>query len=365
MAEMLDLPTAEDPYSRAWGAVPRAASFSRVTARGHRIKIVGEQITFSQMPTRLLSFFGSYDFLSKSLPGVAFVIGVFPLLKNNSISVPNISENFLVFITTLAILGIMGTLLGEVIHSIANHIEDVTEWAGKLLREVKDKVTYATGLRLPQPKQDSPNQRRTDQLESPPPHLRVYRLFVGTINGAYSRVYQWSQRRYRETAYIAWGHRSQFSSKVKSPASTSLIQQYLIEFVVNDLEHSPPLKPNEIYMIVTSFLMNTGAERAFRFQSRYAFCRSMGFVTFFTGLSYLTIIQYPSSWPIPPAFDYQPYLLAFFSNSSNPNSVIGAIAILLIIISFIFARAAGAYKKYYVDYLMSELYVMRELMDNE
>lgn len=138
----------------------------------------------------------------------------------------------------------------------------------------------------------------------------------------------------------------------------------MIDFVRNDLDDSPPHDYNDIYMVVTSLLTNTGCERAFRFQSRYAFCRSMAFVTLSIGVTYITVVEYPSFLPVPNALNYEPYLLSYFPEGSDRGSVIGFISILCIIISVIFARAAGSYKRYFVEYLVSELYVARNLLED-
>ncbi|RYJ12713.1 hypothetical protein ELS19_01130 [Halogeometricum borinquense] len=315
------------------------------------------------MPTRLLSFFGSYDFLAKTLPGIAFVAGIFPLLKHNAVPVPDVSDSILVFITTLAMIGLAGTLLGEVVHSIAHLLEEIAEWGGKLLREIKDRTAYALGIRIPRPSEDSPNKRRPDEDGESNLYTRLRRKGWNLLKEAYSRSFNWGKRRVSEVAYIVWGHRNQFHSKVKSPGPTSFSQQYMIDFVLDELNDPAPHNYDDIYMVVTSFLTNKGCERAFRFQSRYAFCRSMSFVSFFVGVVYILVVEYPPYLPIPTAFDYQPYLLAYFSNSSGVSSIIWMISYILIAISLIFARAAGAYKRYFVEYLISELYVARELMD--
>ncbi|WP_152417868.1 hypothetical protein [Haloferax mucosum] len=333
----------------------------RRTSKWEKSDIRGELKYYIGMPTRLLSFFGSYDFLAKTLPGIAFVMGFFPLLKHDSVPIPNLSENILIFISTLAIIGLFGTLLGEVIHSIANFLEDVSEVLRRLAQDIKTWVAHGTGFRLPLPSEESLNQRRQEQDDDTKRTLRdEFRDFAMKF---YSRQFNWWMNRLNEVSYVARGHRTQFTRKLSSPAS-SFAHEHIIDFVRKDLDDSPPHNYDDIYMVVTSLLTNTGCERAFRFQSRYAFCRSMAFVTLSIGVTYITVIECPTFLPIPSALNYEPYLLSYFSEGSNHGSIIGFISILSIIISIIFARAAGAYKRYFVEYLVAELYVAREFLED-
>lgn len=323
------------------------------------------------MPVRLLSLFGSYDFFAKSLPGMLLVVGTFPLLKSGSIPTPDLSRKIIIFIVVLIIVWLLGTLLGEAVHTVAIYFEKVAAWSGKRLRSLKDDLSKITGLKLPRPNeltvaQDqqriSSEGQRSQRIN--PFSLRIYFLLRSIFIRVYTSVLNLANNLFHELKDIVWGHRSMFKTKLEAPTTSSpFTQQYLVDFVRKELEDKPPHDIDAIYTVIVTKVSNSPSERAFRFQSRYGFCRSMGVVLFLIGITYLLVIEYPSSWWVPSAFRYQPYLLEYFK--ANTNNVVGMISILLIATSAIFFLASGNYKRRYIEYLMSELFVSNNLLEDK
>jgi hypothetical protein len=322
---------------------------------------VGQDSIPTAMPSRLLSVFGSYDFFAKALPGMTFIVGIFPLLKVSSLPIPSLDNRFFIFIMVSVVVVLLGTLLGEVVHSIANHLEDVIAWAGKRGRD--SITTLLTTVHLPpQPREPVTTKARDEFIEDQENGWSSNEGISAIAQGAYNRLYWWLSNRVRELEYMVWSHRSIFKERLTSPPADSFNKENLTDFVVNELEDEYPYDYDAIYTVITSLLSNSGCERAFKFEARYAFCRSMWFVLSFISIAYFIIITYPSQWWAPSALNYQPYLLKFFA--TNPKSVIGMISITLFITSVIFARAAGTYKRIYIEYLLSEFYVVRNIIDD-
>ena len=317
------------------------------------------------MPVRLLSLFGSYDFFAKSLPGMLLVVGLFPLLKANSVPIPDLSQKIVVFVVILVVIWLIGTLLGEAVHSIAIHFEKIAAWGGKTARNIKDYFSNITGFKLPHPTDFSSTQKHSisehqDPIEHDSFFLQKYQSLLSLLIGWYSGFYNWGTNRWNDIIYIAWGHRDIFETRLTTPASSSsFTQQHLIDFVREEIDDSPPFNSDEIYTVIVSRLSLSQCERAFRFQSRYGFCRSMGVVLLLIGTAYLLTITYPSAWWIPSSFQYKPYLLDYFDQ--NINSVVWTISSLFIATSFLFFLASGDYKRRYIEYLLSEFYTVNNL----
>lgn len=320
------------------------------------------------MPVRLLSLFGSYDFFAKSLPGMSLVVGLFPLLKANSVPIPDLSQRIVVFVVILVVIWLVGTLLGEAVHSIAIHVEKIAAWGGKTARSMKDYISNITGFSLPHPTGYSTASEysingQNDSIEQDSFLLRKYQSFKHLVIGWYSGLYNWSINRRNGIIYIVWGHRDMFETRLKAPtSSSSFTHQYLVDFVRNELDDEPPFNSDEVYTVIVSQLSLSQCERAFRFQSRYGFCRSMGVVLLLIGSSYLLTSKYPSSWWVPSSLQYKPYLFDYFPQ--NTHSVISTISILLIAISLLFFLASGDYKRRYIEYLLSEFYTINKFSDD-
>lgn len=83
------------------------------------------------MPNRILNVFGSYDFYGKALPGIVFSVGVLTLFPNSD-SLP-LSPDLASYAFFLLLITLVGTLIGEAVHSLGIYIESLIAWVGRRL----------------------------------------------------------------------------------------------------------------------------------------------------------------------------------------------------------------------------------------
>lgn len=313
------------------------------------------------MANSIFSVFDAYDFFGKSLPGMTLVIGVIPLLPINSIPVPSFFQNLLAFISVLISVLLLGTLLGEAVHTVAILFEKFVAWVAGRVKNTLSLLLEISGSDRELSDFLTPSQPSVSQLndegDSPQPSIRKR-----VLTGWRYNIQSWLVNRYKEFAYSLWSHRDIFENRISSriefpnpstdfpDSDVPFTEEHLIEESVEEYDIHGKQDLSKVYSVVTSTLSSNGSQRAFKLQSRYAFCRSMWVVTFFLGIFYL-LSRWAPKWIAPHALAYNPYIAAL------NHSQIGLISVSLIGISLIFAYESGAYKRDYLEYLISEFYV--------
>ena len=309
------------------------------------------------MPSQFLSSFGMYDFYGKSLPGMALAVGLTVLLPFNSLPEVTLADNFLIFIALLTVLGLIGILLGEIVHTISNFFEIMWAWIGRQVRSLGIKFGLGppkSGYQ-PEVRNDGNDSIEGDSnVELPTKTLR-YRAF--------HKIHQWVYSQYQKLFYIIASHRRVFlkelTGDVEIPYQTvdlpltnaSFARQHLVKKSIEEFDMKSKEDAREVYSIVVSRLTFAGCERPFRYQARYSFCRSMWMV-----LSFLSgIYIFGQSWSI--FSDILQFEESYLREYLHTTDVI-LLGIGLLFISLIFAIASGAYKRHYVRYLISEIYML-------
>lgn len=319
------------------------------------------------MPDRVFSIFGTYDFLGKSLPGTTFVLVMIPLLPDGSLLLPSLDENFLVFVVLFLSLILVGTLLGELIHAIAQYFEVFILWfarrvrnTGQLLCGHADETPPSkqfSGSPYGQLKESDSVSDKGEEIDADSSFSQKVSYSVQNWKGGISN---WIDNLHTSIVYVLWSHRKIFehrlTSRIEFPIEDEdhaswgpFTQQFLIEYAVDELGIKESSEANNVYSVVTSSLSEQGG-RAERFQAQYSFCRSMGAIAFLAFFSYMFSIYSPR-FLVPKALGYRPYL------HRMETYEIHFISYLMIPLGLIFLFAAGSYKKNYIEYLMSEFYI--------
>lgn len=329
------------------------------------------------MPDRLISVFGTYDFLGKSLPGMTLVIGVSALFPTEAIPLPeDVSISFLLLLSALLIVGLIGTLLGEFVHSLADIFENIVGWFARRIWRVwlalrnqlpinSDKEpSPPLGIKMNQDKRDVDENVNSDRRiqEDNSIFQRVWSEFTVLIRSLMNQFQQWRSNQISKAAHIFWSHRKVFSRKLDvigkddfrmdaSLDDADFAEEYFIkEIVINRYNAYNTSDIDRVYQVVVSELTEADYNRAFRFQARYSFCRSMWLVLFSLAVAYLlTTVSPPGFIPN--------QLMTGDSFVAGLDSVTRtALGVALLIISVIFMFASGSYKKHYIEYLISEMY---------
>lgn len=328
------------------------------------------------MPTEIFSVFGSYDFFGKSLPGMSLVLGVTPLLPKGVIPIPDLAGNFLVFIIVLISIALIGTLLGEAVHAIAINFEHTVAWLGRRVYHTVQLLLDSTDIDL-EPSR-SPINRYTgreeespDDSDNPDDPDGDDTLEKGLIESWKHKIRAWFHNRFDDIVMVLLSHRKIFKGYLigpldfpdpttdrPMPGAESFIQEHLIKKAGNEFDIKTKNDADAVYSVITSTLSKKGHRRAFRLQARYAFCRGMWMTLFASAALYGLFLKFPRPL-VPKALMYKSYLTIL-----KPNQI-GMVAIILFIISLIFASASGGYKRRYINYLMAELYALDEVLVEE
>lgn len=309
------------------------------------------------MADHIISTFGNYDFLGKSLPGTTLVIGTIAFLPENSIPLPQLTESFLVLVSLLFITFLIGTLLGEVVHSVATTTENMIEWIGSNLRKILVFIAEMRGWEL-KPSDPMVAVQRESSSEDDENQSWFGRRRL--------EVSRWIYSKYMDGVYLLWSHRKIFSSKTTdklentaqmdiNPSSLgdTFTEKHMIDKAVNNYKIKEKGDYDSVYSVTVSILSRSDYNRAFRFQARYAFCRGMSIVTLFILLGFVLVISPLPRNIVPDALQYQSYL-----SGSLTNKEIGIMPVVLFITSIEFAAAASSYKRYYVEYILSEIFAL-------
>lgn len=317
----------------------------------------------------LFSTFGNYDFFGKSFPGMVLVTALLPLLPSHSISSLQLGENPFSLAILLVIVALLGMLIGEFVHGLANLLERTVAWGGRRIRETVHIAAGAIHCDFRIPSQPVKIQRMIDgsfssdklneksdgdvsPLEMPWFRRQVY------------KVRQWVLRRYRNILYAFLPHRKIFTAKLTSgveepygsaeysPSEVSFTDEYLFQKATDEFNIRYPVDAAQVYSVIVSTLGEARFERSFRFQSRQAFCRSMWMVLTAISITYPLLLFGPLPGGIGTGFRNTSYL------SGLSVSEVGFLSTTALLVAMVFAAASGAYKRYYVEYLISELYVL-------
>lgn len=318
------------------------------------------------MPSRVFSTFGTYDFFGKSIPGMALIAGLFLLVPEQLRPEIDLAESVVVILGVTLLIILLGVLFGEIVHSIAKYIEKVLYLVGRWVRNCGvnrgiGPPEKPTGVQMRETDDDGDGETDAGTDEDTLPEKIKY------------TVWRWLYAQYEKLFYIFSPHRRIFLNMITEELDHDLVtildesdasfeRKPLIDMANEDFDVGSPDDPNAIYPVVVSYALHAGCERPFRYQARYAFCRSMSVVLVFLAVLFGLVA-------VPETVDNIPWTGIELDLAAIESAYILEItsrtliltSILLVVIGVIFGGASGAYKKHYVKYLIAEFYVIREM----
>lgn len=330
------------------------------------------------MPNQIISTFGSYDFFGKSIPGMGLIAGLGALIPAEILPDLELAESFVIVLSILIVIALLGVLFGEIVHSVSGFVEKALYWLGKKTRyqAVKrgigpPKKPLASEIvlrRNPSGSNNNGEADRDDQNDSKPGPKDAARRERYIFN-----IQSWAYDQYLKIYYILTPHRDIFINsftefrghdfvKVLNQEDAPFTKEPLLEKANREFSIQSTDDANAVYPAVVSYLIHAGSKRPFQYQARYAFCRSMSVVLMFLAICYTVVWIASSSLKIP-----------LINRGLNPSSLDGAyileissgvliLTILtLVFSSFIFGFASGAYKKHYIRYLLADFYVLNKM----
>lgn len=195
-----------------------------------------------------------------------------------------------------------------------------------------------------------------------------------------SGIRVWYRRRYWGINDTFKSHRRLFLEEIswylspyverRNSGNYQLSKERFIEAACDryDIRRSEFAEKDQLYTLVISDLASSKLNRAERMQARYSFCRGMWVVLLITVFFYILVlagrtqplseyglyfIQYIN------VFHEQPLIVSLLSGQSFNSVLRGAILVLVIGI-IVFMAGSSQYKKHYIEYIYSELYILHE-----
>lgn len=295
------------------------------------------------MSVRIGSILGSYDLFAKTIPGVAFFIGVVSLFP----SFPEIPDQEIGFgfITVVIIVTVVsGFVIGQGLHSVAVAVEslgyrfaefmyNITKFVRREYWSEREGISY-TVLEY--------NDKESDN--------HVLRGILAFILRIPARVYCWVIARIHE---ILLPHRVWFKFRLRREFEEKEDPDGLYEwFKWECRDHLQSMDMNlveqheKVYRFVMSYLEFIKGGRARQFQATSSFCRSM----WITLLAFSFV--YFGALVIDPVqiLGYEPAIQSVLIKYGYK------IPIILCIGSIIFMYSAGQYKKHFTEYIVVDFY---------
>lgn len=322
------------------------------------------------MPTRVLSVFSSYELLGKSLPGMAFLLGLISISPNRFSSLParfsqNIAQSVILALAIIVAIVILGIFIGEAVHTMAVNIENTLGWVGRRYRGYTD---FMSDRRIWQDRSEDKN--RGDNggpfsiLPNTPDSIEdkySERTPWGILKYNWKRnVIAWSHKRIRGFRNLLMHHRVVFVSYIFRDSDYSryaptiddetlreelgyrereFVRFFGNEFQIDELKNAYP------YAI--GLIDEPGTSRALRFQAIYAFCRGMWVILLLMFVAYMFIIVKEIN-----IINYNPIVAKIL----QPEEF-DVLTILVFLSMLSFMNSSGRYKRYFVQYLVIEIFI--------
>lgn len=299
------------------------------------------------MPGRIFSVFDSYDAYGKSLPGMTLLIGGAFLLPDGSLDNIVIGQSFLNFIAVVISVVLIGSLIGEGVHTLAVMIESIFDFILRSLAWFRRYIVNIFNIKwMIVPPERDPHEMMGMR--------RSRRLFINLTDP----IRMWVAMRRSALRFSLLGHRSIFGHSLEGTFERDPHIQRMKFAVIHAKNlaragYGIDLEENALgfYPVAVSRLSETVYERSSKFQARYAFCRGMWVILFLVSIMYSGIAAFPiESRPDP--LQYKSIL-----DASVQPSQIWIIVLLLIFASLIFLNGVARYKIYNIEYLFIELFL--------
>lgn len=336
------------------------------------------------MRGRTLGVLPSYDIISKSIPGVVFLLLLVSLVPSKydfeAISFgDSLADYALIFIALL----LLALFIGEGIHIVAVFIEKTILFVARVIQRTSYWVWFliqrAAGIEVDLKRQLGRFRRWEEDRStnvSGVVHGWIARRYWGLddtfknhrVLFAHSLMWHFGETKERDQSIgYRWGESGKgepydcFDESIKRSIGVDIIK-----LEADESKFEAELK--ELYTLVKTTVAANEIGQSSRYQAIYSFCRSMYVVSLFAALSY-GLITFPTvpeqlglggtlqflgiSPPVRPnATWYEPLAFQYLSENTNTTVVLPAVS------TFVFMIGTGRYKRHFVDYLVAEYCVL-------
>ncbi|WP_396611597.1 hypothetical protein ACH9L7_15565 [Haloferax sp. S1W] len=318
------------------------------------------------MSNQLLQLLGSYDLFGKSVPGAALLFGILVLLPGGGSGQGfELSGSLVNIAALLVILLLIGLMVGQGLHTLADNIEKGFNWVLIAVVKIKQVIVVKFGIDFHFDHMKSPLYNKEGETsESDFNRNFLWSLQDGTVTWVQNRFWgtfdSLVSHRYLFHKWIVWnyetgitlpfddrdieGKRDLFLDKFNEEFEETFgVDPKDLVFVDNRPSNNRELE--RAYVLVTSYLAQKGIQGHRQFQSIYSFCRSLWVVFFIlTGLYSLAIYQPFGQLGL---LNQDPILFTMV-----PDTLLNLIPLVTAFATIVFFDASGTYKNHFIEYLI-------------
>lgn len=315
------------------------------------------------MDSAIIKYIGSYDFLGKSIPGAVLSVGIYLLLPPQSELLIDSPFVAIEIVSGLVILLIVGLMIGQDVHTLADNFEKSFLWIGIRLEHSYEFLKVIISNLGYNPFYTTIIYYRKRIL---------IRREKGILYDWIKSTDKWIRKRYWGGYDALIGHRYLFGKSIewnyaKYDDSRERNRRWLerekgvlydrfifayLKIYGEDLRFEEPDKIATKYPLITTRLSNHDQLQHRNFQAIYSFCRSMWVVFLLlainSALLVLNLFFFEGT--------YEPIGLLFI-----PNWISYWIPVVLTAISLLFLDASGTYKRHFIEYMIAEFIVSEEI----
>jgi hypothetical protein len=268
-----------------------------------------------------------------------------PAFANSQVS---ISESLISIVLISVTVIVIGTFMGESIHTLAIVIEKTFDWIGRRYTNFRNLFYNYSSSSKSRIKNMG---RELSEYEKNEMNL-IQQLLHNWIHGSWN----WLESRYDLAKYVLIGHRRVLELYLFDNVNTNESVEEMVSEMNVYKEHFvrkatfiyniDVTDVSSYYPVLTTQLEEYELSRAMKFQSLYAFCRGMWVAAFLIGTAYVAVLFLPHNWT-PSVMNYESIIQIL------PTQAILLLTILLAILMVLFMNSAGRYKLLYIQYLLS------------
>lgn len=315
------------------------------------------------MDSAIIKYIGSYDFLGKSIPGAVLSIGIYLLLPPQSELLVDSPFAAIEIVSGLVILLIVGLMIGQGVHTLADNFEKSFLWIGirlshsyEYLKVFISNLGYNPFLKYNSiiSKEDFSSKRESilyDWIKSTDKWIRKrywggYDALIGH-RYLFGKSIEWNYAKYDD--YRERNRR--WSEREKGVLYDRFIFAYL-NIYKEDIRFEEPDEIATKYPLITTRLSNYDQLQHRNFQAIYSFCRSMWVVFLLLATSSTLVILNLFLF----GGTYEPIGLLLV-----PDWISYWIPVILTAVSLLFLDASGTYKRHFIEYMIAEFIVSEEI----
>lgn len=305
------------------------------------------------MQNPILQLFGSYDLFGKAVPGAVLLFGIWTLFPEIPDTSFDPSKSLVNVAALLVILLLLGLMIGQGLHTLADNTEQLFRWIVSILAQIQKIIRIKfekRGFELDHLKvSSSPEQEDLDPLEKTKREWRngCVEWFRARFWGSYDTF---AGHRHLFAKSIQWNFgpsgRDPFDGRWEQNSKDALFEPFATSYEDVFGDNIRQMNPEEVEQVYPHVINRIAGQRGGghrQMQAIYSFCRSMWVVFLILTIAYSIVV-------FRLFMDINQNSRIFRLMPGGSETFVPLITLFLIVL---FMDAAGTYKKHFVEYIVA------------